>query len=101
MCLMTACSNQWPHGDIQPYLPEFSDGWQPPPLPAAPEPRKPVSRVEALQPASSGVSQHRWSHLGTEGKEPILILLFLLLLLLAEISHVETVAAPAPARTRV
>lgn len=98
MCLMTACSNQWPHGDIQPYLPEFSDGWQPPPLPAAPEPKEPVSRVEALQPASSRVSQHRRSHLGTEGKEPILVLLFLLLLLV-EISNVEV--APAPARTRV
>lgn len=73
MCLITTSSNEWPHGDIQPYVPEFIDGWQPPQLSAAPKPKAPLSRVEALQPASSRVSRDRQSDLGTEGKGLIFV----------------------------
>lgn len=54
-CLMNTSSNQWPHRDTQPYMPEFMDGWQPPMLSAEPIPRESVSRVEVVQPAPIGV----------------------------------------------
>uniref|UniRef100_H3DAX3 EPS8 signaling adaptor L3a n=1 Tax=Tetraodon nigroviridis TaxID=99883 RepID=H3DAX3_TETNG len=59
-------SNEWPHGDVQTYVPEFTDGWQPPQLAAAA--KDPPSRVEARQPASSRVSPGGHSDLGTGGK---------------------------------
>eukprot|EP00066_Takifugu_rubripes_P022938 XP_011612204.1 PREDICTED: epidermal growth factor receptor kinase substrate 8-like protein 3 [Takifugu rubripes] len=46
-------SNQWPNADIQPYMPEFTDGWRPPDSSPAPQPKAPLSRVETVQPAPS------------------------------------------------
>lgn len=62
MCLVDPSSNEWPHGDIQPYLPEFTDGWQPPQLSPTPEPKGALSRVETPPPAPTKVRAlaHIW-----------------------------------------
>lgn len=56
MVLINTFSNQWPNGDIQPYMPEFTDGWRPPDTSPEPQPEAPLSGVEAVQPAPSMVS---------------------------------------------
>lgn len=60
MVLMNTSSNQWPNGDIQPYMPEFTDGWRPPDSSPEPQPEALLSRVEAVQPAPSTVSPELW-----------------------------------------
>lgn len=57
MVLINTSSNQWPNGDIQPYILEFTDGWRPPDSSPEPQPEAPLSRVEAVQPAPSMVSR--------------------------------------------
>ncbi|XP_053172263.1 epidermal growth factor receptor kinase substrate 8-like protein 3 [Scomber japonicus] len=48
-------STKWPEDDedIPTYTLEFSDGWQPPELRAAPAPREPVRRQEVQKPTTS------------------------------------------------
>ncbi|XP_044203875.1 epidermal growth factor receptor kinase substrate 8-like protein 3 isoform X2 [Thunnus albacares] len=51
-------STKWPEDDedIPTYTLEFSDGWQPPEVTAAPESREPVSRQAGRKPATSQTS---------------------------------------------
>lgn len=51
-------STKWPEDDedIPTYTLEFSDGWEPPELRAAPEPREPVRRQEVQKPTTSKVN---------------------------------------------
>ncbi|XP_054473629.1 epidermal growth factor receptor kinase substrate 8-like protein 3 [Anoplopoma fimbria] len=55
-------STKWPEDDedIPTYTLEFSDGWQPPEVTAAPEPSEPVRRQEHKQPAPSQ-SSNKWT----------------------------------------
>lgn len=101
MCLVDTSSNQWPHGDIQPYLPEFLDGWQPPQLSATPEPERSLSRVEALQPASSRVRAlgHIWGQ--RETSTFLFCVFFFFFLFTADISQVETTTAAPRRSTKV
>lgn len=53
-------STKWPEADedIPTYTLEFSDGWQPPDVTAAPESYEPIRREEHQRPAPSRVDRH-------------------------------------------
>lgn len=93
MCLVDPSSNEWPHGDIQPYLPEFTDGWQPPQLSATPEPKGSLSRVETPPPAPTRV--RALAHIWVQRRGAHFNSVFFFLLFNADNSQVETPAAPA------
>ncbi|XP_065810585.1 epidermal growth factor receptor kinase substrate 8-like protein 3 isoform X3 [Labrus bergylta] len=62
-------STKWPDDDedIPTYTPEFFDGWQPPEVSAASEPKQPVRRQENPKPAPSQTSA-KWTPANTTQK---------------------------------